>query len=135
MADVKSTVIEVDIKGNYQAGHSPQIKHKLEHEATSPTKTISKEEIAESLRNAGDNRAKILDIKKEKAGQESERVSENLQKQEQKRSELDKKIKDEIQHAETLREQHLDSIRAKASADVAHAKEVAAKVKSDKSNS
>jgi hypothetical protein len=46
------------------------------------------------LRNAGDNRTKILDIKKEKAGQESERVSENLQKQEQKRSELDKKIKD-----------------------------------------
>lgn len=41
------------------------------------------------------------------------------------------KIKDE-KHAAELREQHLESIRAKGAAEVAHAKEVAAKMKTEK---
>ncbi len=38
----------------------------------------------------------------------------------------------ELQAADEAREQYLDQIRTKAGADVAHAKEVAAKVKAEK---
>jgi len=55
-----------------------------------------------------------------------------LEKVKKTNQELDQKIKDELNHAEKLREKRLEEVRQKASAEVSHAKEVAAKVKSEK---
>jgi len=125
----------VDIKGHHEAGQSPQIKHKLESESDLAGKQLTKEQIEESLRNAEENRTKILDIKKEKAGQEMERVSEAHERLETKRTELEQKIKDDIQTHDEHREKHLEEVRTQAAAEVAHAKEVAARVRSEKENS
>ena len=63
---------------------------------------ITKGQIEESLRNAEENRTKILEIKKEKAGQENERVAEHVKKHEeesgQKTEELANKIKEGMRY-------------------------------------
>eukprot|EP01110_Echinostelium_bisporum_P005230 TRINITY_DN22838_c0_g1_i1.p1 TRINITY_DN22838_c0_g1~~TRINITY_DN22838_c0_g1_i1.p1 ORF type:complete len:136 (-),score=71.10 TRINITY_DN22838_c0_g1_i1:91-498(-) len=122
---------EIDIKGHHEAGSSPQIKHKLESD--SPSKQLTKEQIDENLRNAEENRNKILEIRKERAGQDGERVEERVKEVEssnsEKQKELEQKIKDDQKKAEEKREAQLEEIRSKNRAEVEHAKEVAAKAK------
>eukprot|EP01112_Ceratiomyxa_fruticulosa_P008443 TRINITY_DN218_c0_g1_i3.p1 TRINITY_DN218_c0_g1~~TRINITY_DN218_c0_g1_i3.p1 ORF type:complete len:133 (+),score=37.33 TRINITY_DN218_c0_g1_i3:395-793(+) len=119
-------VIEVDVKGQHQPGSSPEVKHRL---SSTPPRALSTEQIEANLKNAEVNRESYLDQRREKAQTENKKLIDHLERVEKQTEELNKKLQAEQEQAERNREALLQQKVEKGHAEVAHAKEVSARMK------
>eukprot|EP01113_Clastostelium_recurvatum_P029374 TRINITY_DN3543_c0_g1_i4.p2 TRINITY_DN3543_c0_g1~~TRINITY_DN3543_c0_g1_i4.p2 ORF type:complete len:152 (+),score=44.64 TRINITY_DN3543_c0_g1_i4:64-456(+) len=122
----KPTAFDVDIKGEHQAGQSPPIKHRLEQ--TSP-RGKTQAEIDSAQRVAEFNRERALGEIRDKAHSETEKVKTTVERNERDSEEMGRKLDAKLDAASSKHDQHIQSIKDKNAEEVAHAKEVAARVK------